>query len=62
MKIIGLNYFGTKNETVRSKSGKVFETGELIDIYVAPDNTKGSYEYFLEEVSRGKLHGCIVVY
>jgi hypothetical protein len=62
MKIIGLNHIGTKNETVRSKSGRVFETGEVIDIYVAPDHTRGSYEYFLSEASRGRLHGCTVVF
>ncbi len=61
MKIIGLNYIGTKNETVRFKSGRVFETGEVIDIYEAPDYTRGSYEYFLREASRGRLHGCTVV-
>lgn len=60
MKILGLKSAGTKPEVVRSKSGKTYETGEKIQMFVAPDGYRGTYKYFLKEAERGRLHGCIV--
>ena len=60
MEIKGLKNAGTKPEAVRSKSGKTYETGEKVMMFRAPDGTRGSYNYFLREVERGRLHGCIV--
>lgn len=59
MKLIGLNYLGVKNKVARFKSGKTFETGEEVNIYVSPDFTEGSYEFFMREASKGRLHGLI---
>ena len=60
MNIQGLKSAGTKPEVFRSKSGKVFETGEKIQMFRAPDGTMGSYGFFMREVERGRLHGCVV--
>lgn len=60
MKIIGLRFVETKRERVRTKSGKVFETGELINVYSAPDGTTGTYNFFVREASKGRLHGCLI--
>ena len=60
MKIKNLKSAGTKPEVVRSKSGKRYETGERVQMFRAPDGTRGSYSFFVKEVERGRLHGCIV--
>lgn len=60
MKIKGLKSAGTKPEVVRSKSGKAYETGEKIQMFRSPDGTKGTYNYFMREAERGRLHGCII--
>ena len=60
MKFKGLKSAGTKPEVVRSKSGKRYETGERVQMFRAPDGTRGSYSFFVREVERGRLHGCIV--
>jgi hypothetical protein len=45
---------------VRSKSGKTYYTGEKVQMFRAPDGTKGSYSFFVREAERGRLHGCII--
>lgn len=60
MEIRGLKNAGTKPEVVRSKSGKTYETGEKIQMFRSPDGTRGSYDYFMREACRGRLHGCII--
>ena len=60
MKIKGLKSAGTKPEVVRSKSGKTYQTGENVQLYFAPDGTRGTYSFFMREVERGRLHGCVV--
>jgi len=60
MKIQILKSAGTKPEVVRSKSGKTYQTGERIQMFRAPDGTKGTYSYFMREAERGRLHGCLV--
>ena len=60
MNIKGLKSAGTKPEAFRSKSGKAFETGEKIQMFLAPDGTRGSYGFFIREAERGRLHGCVV--
>lgn len=60
MKIKGLKSAGTKPEVVRSKSGKTYQTGEKVQLFCAPDGCRGTYNFFLKEVERGRLHGCIV--
>jgi hypothetical protein len=60
MKIQGLKSAGTKPEVVRSKSGKTYETGEKVQMFRAPDGTRGTYKFFLKEAERGRLHGCLI--
>lgn len=60
MKIQNLKSAGTKPEVVRSKSGKTYYTGEKVQMFRAPDGTRGSYSFFVREAERGRLHGCIV--
>ena len=60
MKIKGLKNAGTKPEVVRSKSGKTFQTGEKVQMFRAPDGYRGTYDFFLKEAERGRLHGCII--
>ena len=60
MKFKGLKNTGTKPEVVRSKSGKTYETGETIQMFRAPDGTRGTYKFFLKEAERGRLHGCLI--
>jgi hypothetical protein len=60
MKIKGLKKKGMVPEVAISKSGKKYQTGENIPFYVAPDGFKGTYNKFLKEIERGRLHGCIV--
>ena len=60
MKIQGLKSAGTKPEVVRSKSGKKLETGEKVQMFRSPDGVRGTYEFFMREAERGRLHGCII--
>ena len=60
MQIKNLKSAGTKPEVVRSKSGKMYQTGEKIQMFRAPDGTRGSYPFFIREAERGRLHGCII--
>ena len=60
MKIKGLKPCGLMPEKVKTKEGKLIETGEQIKMFKAPDGYKATYEKFYEEACRGRLHGCIV--
>ena len=60
MTIKGLKKCGMVAEKVKGKNGKVYETGEQIQQYVAPDGFKGTYKRFVKEAERGNLHGCII--
>ncbi len=60
MKIKGLKRAGYVPEKAKSKTGKVYETGEQVPVYKAPDGFKGTYEKFVSEAERGRLHGCII--
>lgn len=60
MKIKGLKKCGEIHEKVKGKNGKYYETGEKFPAFVAPDGFKGTYNKFISEVERGRLHGCIV--
>ena len=59
MKIKNLKPCGLVPEKVKTKNG-LMETGEMIQMFRAPDGFKASYSKFVSEVSQGRLHGCIV--
>ena len=60
MKIRGLKRIGEIPEVAYSKSGKKFETGEKVPYFKAPDGFKGTYDKFVNEAERGRLHGLII--
>jgi hypothetical protein len=60
MKIKGLKKCGVVPEKVTASNGKVYETGENVQVYSAPDGFKATYGKFVKEIERGRLHGCIV--
>lgn len=60
MKLRGLKKVGMKPEKVKTKSGNVLETGEKVAVFRTPDGYKGTYKQIMNEVERGRLHGCIV--
>jgi hypothetical protein len=60
MKIKGLKRIGDAPEVAISKSGKKFETGERVHLFKAPDGFKGTYDKFVSEAERGRLHGLII--
>lgn len=59
MKIKGLKKIGNVPEKVKTKNGNLMETGETIALFKAPDGTKGTYNFFVREGERGRLHGCL---
>ena len=59
MKIKGLKRIGEVPEKVQGKNGKMYETGEKVPLFKAPDGFKATYEKFVSEAERGRLHGCI---
>jgi hypothetical protein len=60
MRIKGLKRIGEVPEKVMSKSGKMYETGEKVPLFRAPDGYKATYEKFVKEAERGRLHGLII--
>lgn len=60
MKFKGLKRVGEVNEKVQGKNGKMYETGEKVPLFKAPDGFKGTYDKFISEAERGRLHGCII--
>ena len=60
MKIKGLKKIGEVPEKVKGKNGKVYETGEMVKLFKAPDGYKNTYKGFIHEAERGRLHGCII--
>lgn len=60
MKIKGLKRIGDVPEKVKTKSGKVIETGETVPNYKAPDGVTGTYGFFIREAEKGHLHGCLI--
>ena len=60
MKIRGLKRIGDAPEIAISKSGKKFETGEKVPFFKAPDGFMGTYDKFVSEAERGRLHGLII--
>ena len=60
MKIKGLKKCGDAPEVVKGKNGKTYETGEKVAMFRAPDGFKGTYNKFVSEAERGRLHGCII--
>ncbi len=60
MKIKGLKRIGEVSEKVQGKNGKLYETGEKVPLFKAPDGFKATYEKFVSEAERGHLHGCII--
>ena len=61
MKIRGLKKIKDVPEKVTAKNGKTYETGETVPLFKAPDGYKGTYEKFVSEIERGRLHGCLVI-
>lgn len=45
-----------------SWADKIAQEGYSYRAYKSPDGTVGSYSYFVREVARGNLHGCILQY
>ena len=62
MKLRGLKKVGTKPEVVKTKSGKLIETGETVAVFAAPDGTRGTMSFFHKEVEKGRLHGCLACF
>jgi hypothetical protein len=60
MRIKGLKRIGEVPETVKTKSGKIIETGNMVARFRAKDGSVGTYEYFLREAEKGRLHGNLI--
>ena len=60
MKIKGLKKIGNVPEKVKTKTGKLIETGEMVNQFKAPDGTTGTHSFFMREVEKGRLHGCLI--
>lgn len=60
MRIKGLKKIGEVPETVVAKNGKTYETGETTPLFKAPDGYKATYQKFVSEAERGRLHGCVI--
>ena len=60
MKIKGLKRIGEVPEKVKTKSGKMMETGEMVPLFKAKDGCKGTYDFFVREAERGRLHGMLI--
>ena len=54
MKIKGLKRIGEVPEKVKGKNGK------KVALFKAPDGFKATYDKFVNEAERGRLHGCII--
>ena len=60
MRIKGLKKIGEVPEKVKAKSGNLIETGNMVKMFRSPDGAKGTYDFFLREAERGRLHGNII--
>ena len=60
MKIRGLKRIGEVPEKVKTKSGNMIETGEMVPLFKAKDGSKGTYDHFVREAERGRLHGLLI--
>ena len=60
MKIKGLKKVKYIDEKVKASNGKMYATGEKIALFRCPDGYKTTYDGFIKEAERGRLHGCII--